>query len=401
MAPHGFALDPGGDAHMSFRAATIWSLIYVAAALAFGTVLGVFAGWSLGTQFLAGYVVEKSLSVDNLFVLVVIMSTFAVPAGSQARALTIGIALALVLRAMFIALGAALLAAFSVMFLVFGIGLIATGLQLFRHRDRERKVGDNALVAFARRRLPLSDRYDGNRILTRAGGRRMMTPLFLVLIAIGTSDVLFALDSIPAVYGVTQHPYIVLAANVFALLGLRPLYFLVSGLLDRLVHLSAGLAAILTFVGVKLVFHFAHLQHESIPEISTGASLAVIVTVLTLTTIASLARGRQRYTLGPMAPQGFALDPGGDAHKEPDPDAGKPATVGTRRRPGGAGGSDDRDPRWTARSRAGAAHSRIDARTLDVRAGRGDGVPRDRRRHRPDRAGRAGRDPRRRRRGPG
>jgi tellurite resistance protein TerC len=388
---------------MSFRAATVWSLIYVAAALAFGAALGVFAGWSLGTQFLAGYVVEKSLSVDNLFVFVVIMSTFAVPAGSQARALTIGIALALLLRAVFIALGAALLEAFSVMFLVFGIALIATALQLFRHRDRERKVGDNALVAFARRRLPLSDRYDGNRILTRAGGRRMMTPLFLVLIAIGTSDVLFALDSIPAVYGVTQHPYIVLAANVFALLGLRPPYFLVSGLLDRLVYLSTGLAAILTFIGVKLVFHFAHLQHESIPEISTGASLAVIVTVLVLalTTIASLARARQRYTLGPMAPHGFALDPGGDAHKEPDPDAGKPETVGTRRRAGGGGGRDGRDPRWTARSRARVAHRRIDTGTLDVRAGRGDGVPRGRRWHRPDRAGRAGGDPRRRRRWPG
>ncbi len=318
---------------MSFRAATAWSLIYIAAALAFGAALGVFAGWSLGTQFLAGYVVEKSLSVDNLFVFVMIMSTFAVPARSQARALTIGIALALVLRAVFIALGAALLAAFSVMFLVFGMALIATAFQLFRHRDRERKVGDNALVAFARRRLPLSDRYDGNRILTRAAGRRMMTPLFLVLIAIGTSDVLFALDSIPA--------------------------------------------------------------------ISTGASLAVIVTVLALTTIASLARARHRYTLGPMAPHQFALDPGGDAHEEPDPDAGKPSTVGTRRRPGGAGGRDRRDPRWTARSRARAAHRRIDTRTLDVRAGWGDGVLRDRRRHRPDRAGRAGRDPRRRRRGPG
>ena len=164
---------------MSFRAATVWSLIYVAAALAFGAALGVLAGWSLGAQFLAGYVVEKSLSVDNLFVFVVIMTTFAVPAGSQARALTIGIALALVLRAVFIALGAALLAAFSVMFLVFGIALIATALQLFRHRDRERKVGDNALVAFARRRLPLSDRYHGNRILTGVGGRRMMTPLSL------------------------------------------------------------------------------------------------------------------------------------------------------------------------------------------------------------------------------
>jgi tellurite resistance protein TerC len=282
---------------MSFRTAAVWSLVYVAGALVFGALLGLFAGWGLGAQFLAGYVVEKSLSVDNLFVFVIIMSTFAVPAEYQPRALAVGIALALVLRAIFIALGAALLAAFSFMFLIFGIGLIATAVQLFRHRDQDPSVTDNALVALARRRLPLTDRYDGGRILTRVNGRRMLTPLFLVLLAIGTTDFLFALDSIPAVYGVTRHPYIVLAANVFALLGLRALYFLVSGLLDRLVYLSTGLSVILTFIGVKLVLHFAHLQHHSIPEISTGASLGVIVIVLTVTTIASLARVRRRPRL--------------------------------------------------------------------------------------------------------
>jgi tellurite resistance protein TerC len=282
---------------MEFRSAAIWSVVYIAVALVFGLVLGLLAGWDLGTQFLAGYVVERSLSVDNLFVFVIILSTFAVPAEYQARALGIGIALALVLRAIFIAVGAALLSAFSFMFLVFGIGLIATAVQLFRHRDEDPSVGDNALVALARRRLPLTDRYDGNRIVTRVDGRRMLTPLFVVLVAIGTTDFLFALDSIPAVYGVTTHPYIVLAANVFALLGLRPLFFLVSGLLDRLVYLSMGLSVILTFIGVKLVLHFAHLQHESIPEISTGASLAVIVVVLAVTTIASLARVRRQPRL--------------------------------------------------------------------------------------------------------
>jgi TerC family integral membrane protein len=282
---------------MSFRTAAVWSLVYVAGALVFGALLGLFAGWGLGAQFLAGYVVEKSLSVDNLFVFVIIVSTFAVPAEYQPRALAVGIALALVLRAIFIALGAALLAAFSFMFLIFGIGLIATAVQLFRHRDQDPSVTDNALVALARRRLPLTDRYDGGRILTRVNGRRMLTPLFLVLLAIGTTDFLFALDSIPAVYGVTRHPYIVLAANVFALLGLRALYFLVSGLLDRLVYLSTGLSVILTFIGVKLVLHFAHLQHHSIPEISTGASLGVIVIVLAVTTIASLARIRRQPRL--------------------------------------------------------------------------------------------------------
>jgi tellurite resistance protein TerC len=282
---------------MSFRSAAVWSVIYVAVALVFGVVLGLLAGWDLGTQFLAGYVVERSLSVDNLFVFVIILSTFAVPAEYQPRALAIGIALALVLRAIFIALGAALLSAFSFMFLVFGIGLIATAVQLFRHRDDDPSVSDNAVVALARRRLPLTDRYDGNRVVTRVDGRRMLTPLFIVLIAIGTTDFLFALDSIPAVYGVTTHPYIVLAANVFALLGLRPLFFLVSGLLDRLVYLSTGLAVILTFIGVKLVLHFAHLEHHSIPEISTGASLVVIVVVLAITTIASLARVRREPRL--------------------------------------------------------------------------------------------------------
>jgi tellurite resistance protein TerC len=282
---------------MSFRAAAIWSLTYVAAALVFGAALGLLAGWSLGTQFLAGYVVEKSLSVDNLFVFVIIMTTFAVPAEHQPRALAIGIALALVLRAIFIAAGAALLAAFSFMFLIFGLALIATAVQLFRHRDQDPSVGDNALLKLARRRLPLSDRYDGGRIVTRVNGRRMLTPLFMVLLAIGTTDFLFALDSIPAVYGVTRHPYIVLAANVFALLGLRALYFLVSGLLDRLVYLSTGLSVILTFIGVKLVLHFAHLHNHSVPELSTAVSLAVIVVVLAVTTVASLARVRREPRL--------------------------------------------------------------------------------------------------------
>src|SRR5580704_3652123 len=263
---------------MSFRAAAIWSLIYVVIALLFGVLLGLIAGWDLGTQFLAGYVVERSLSVDNLFVFVIILSTFAVPAEYQGRALAVGIALALVLRAI-------------------GIALIATAVQLFRHRDEDPSVGDNAVVAFARRRLPLTDRYDGSRIVTRVDGRRMLTPVFIVLIAIGTTDFLFALDSIPAVYGVTTHPYIVLAANVFALVGLRPLFFLVAGLLDRLVYLSTGLSVILTFIGAKLVLHFAHLQHHSIPEISTGASLAVVVVVLAVTTIASLARARRQPSL--------------------------------------------------------------------------------------------------------
>jgi tellurite resistance protein TerC len=278
---------------MGFRRAAIWSLIWVGLALLFGVALGLIGGWDLGSQFLAGYVVEKSLSVDNLFVFVIIVSTFAVPSEAQPRALTIGIALALALRGIFIAAGAALLEAFSVMFLIFGLGLLATAVQLLRHRDEDPSVSDNVLVAFARRRLPLTDRYHGRRVVTRDEGRRKVTPLFLVLIAIATTDLLFALDSIPAVYGVTRHPLIVLAANVFALLGLRTLFFLVRGLLDRLVYLSSGLAAILIFIGIKLVLHFAHLQHSSIPEPATGASLGVIVAILALVTIASLRATRR------------------------------------------------------------------------------------------------------------
>jgi tellurite resistance protein TerC len=197
------------------------------------------------------------------------------------------------MRAVFIALGAALISAFSFMFLIFGLGLIATAVQLLRHRDQDPSVGDNVLVAFARRRLPVTDRYDGRRVVTTERGQRKLTPLFLVLLAIATTDLLFALDSIPAVYGVTRHPLIVLAANVFALLGLRTLFFLVSGLLDRLVYLSSGLAAILIFIGIKLVLHFAHLHHSSIPEPATGPSLGVIIAILAFTTIASLRASRR------------------------------------------------------------------------------------------------------------
>jgi tellurite resistance protein TerC len=280
------------SAAVGFREAVGWSLFYIAVALAFGVVLGALAGWDLGTQYFAGYVVEKSLSIDNLFVFVIIISTFAVPAEHQPRALTIGIFLALILRGIFIALGAALLDAFSFMFLIFGLALLGTAIQLFRHRDQDPSIEDNALVRAARRALPIANRYHGGRILTKVAGRRGLTPMFLVLVAIGTTDVLFALDSIPAVFGVTQHAYIVFCANAFALLGLRALFFLVSGLLDRLIYLSIGLSLILALIGVKLVLHFAHLHAHSVPEISTGVSLGVIMLVLLATTLASLAKVR-------------------------------------------------------------------------------------------------------------
>jgi tellurite resistance protein TerC len=278
---------------VEFREAAAWSVFYVGVAVAFGVVFGVVAGWDYGAQYFAGYIVEKSLSVDNLFVFVVIMTTFAVPPEHQQRILTFGILAALVLRALFIALGAALLAAFSFMFLVFGLLLVVTGIQLFRHRDENPTIEDNAVVAFARRRLPFTDSYRGGRLLVREGGRRVFTPLFLVLLSIGTVDVLFALDSIPAIFGVTEEAFIVFAANAFALLGLRALFFLVSGLLDRLVYLSTGLAAILVFIGAKLVLHYGHKQDESIPEVSIGLSLTVIAALLAAATAASLIKVRR------------------------------------------------------------------------------------------------------------
>ncbi len=278
---------------VGFREAVAWSVFYIAVAVVFGVVFGLVAGWGFGAQYFAGYVVEKSLSVDNLFVFVIIMATFAVPAEHQQRMLTIGIAVALVLRAAFIAVGAALLDAFSVMLLLFGVLLVGTGVQLFRHRHEDPSVDDNLLVVAARRMLPVTDRYDGGRLVTRESGGRVLTPLVLVLVAIGGTDVLFALDSIPAVFGVTREAYIVFAANAFALLGLRALFFLVSGLLDRLVYLSTGLAAVLVFIGVKLVLHFAHEHRPGIPEISTGLSLAVIAAFLATATVASLMASRR------------------------------------------------------------------------------------------------------------
>lgn len=278
---------------ISLRDATRWSLAYVGVALAFGVVFALLTNWSLGAQYFSGYVVEKSLSVDNLFVFVLIIGSFAVPAAQQPKVISIGIAVALAVRAVFIALGAAVLDAFSVAFLVFGVALIATAVQLFRHRDQDPEVGRNPIVALARRVLPVSPAYDGARIVTSRRGRRAFTPLFLALVAIGTSDVLFAFDSIPAIFGITDHAYIVFAANAFALLGLRPLYFLVSGLLDRLVYLSVGLAAILAFIGVKLVLEFAHTEHSGVPQISTGASLIVIVATLLATTWASVVAARR------------------------------------------------------------------------------------------------------------
>lgn len=279
---------------VGFREATAWSVFYIVLALAFGLWFMSTYGTQLGSEYFAGYLVEKSLSVDNLFVFVLIMTTFAVPERHQHKVLTFGIILALIMRAIFIALGAALISLFSFMFLLFGLLLIFTAVQLYRHRDEDPDVEDNVVVKAARRFLPVTDDFVDGKIITRVDGQRMVTPMLVVLLAIGSVDLLFALDSIPAVFGVTQEPYIVFTANAFALLGLRALFFLVRGLLDRLVYLSAGLALILAFIGLKLILHWAHVDISTdVPEISTSLSLIFIGVVLTVVTVASLAKTRK------------------------------------------------------------------------------------------------------------
>jgi tellurite resistance protein TerC len=304
---------------VGFREAALWSVFYIAVAIAFGVVFALWAGGDFGAQYFSGYIVEKTLSIDNLFVFVIIMSTFAVPAIHQQKLLILGIAMALILRAIFIAIGATLLAYFSFMFLLFGLLLIYTGFALYKHRDEDPEVSDNVLVVATKKLINTTDDYDGGRFFTKVDGKRAATPLFIALIALGTTDLLFALDSIPAVFGVTSEPYIVFVANAFALLGLRALFFLVKGLLDRLVYLSTGLAIILVFIGLKLVLHWAHGIWPGVPEVSTGASLAVIVVVLAVTTTASIIAVRRDPSrvahAGSVRPhaEGDAGDPAADA----------------------------------------------------------------------------------------
>ena len=246
---------------VGYREAAAWSAFYVAAAVTFGVVFGFLAGWDKGTQFFAGYLVEKSLSVDNLFVFVIIMTAFAVPREHQQRVLVFGIIAALGLRTVFIVAGAALLSLLSFTFLAFGLALIWTAARLYRHRDEDPDVADNPVVRAARRLLPASNAYAGGRLITRTGGRRVVTPLFIVFVTIGGTDILFALDSIPAVFGITDRAYIVFAANAFALLGLRALFFLVAGLLrGKLWVYPAALWFLAAFAGYQS-YRFA-LDHS-------------------------------------------------------------------------------------------------------------------------------------------
>jgi tellurite resistance protein TerC len=278
---------------VSFREAALWSVFYIAVAVAFGVFIWVWQGSDFGTQYFAAYLVEKSLSVDNLFVFVIILAQFAVPSIYHQRVLLVGVVLALVLRAIFIAIGAAALAAFSFTFVIFGAILIWTGIQLFRHRNADPEPKDNLVVRTVRRWYPVTPDYHETKLFVKIDGRRMMTPLMLVMVAIASTDLLFALDSIPATFGVTQEPYLVFTANAAALLGLRALYFLLKGLLSKLIYLSMGLAIILVFIGFKLILTFAHEVNNDIPKIPTVFSLGVIAAILIIVTIASWIKVRK------------------------------------------------------------------------------------------------------------
>jgi TerC family integral membrane protein len=282
---------------VSMREAVGWSVFYVALPLLFAVYVWQGHGSDRGLEYLTGYLVEKSLSVDNLFVFMLLLGAFAVPKALQQRVLLYGIVGALVLRAIFIALGAAAISRFDAAFLVFGLVLVLTAVKILRDAvtgsDHEVDVSKLRSVRVLRRFLPVTEEYDGPRLVTRTAAGRALTPFALVVVAVLATDVVFAVDSVPAVYGITSDPYLVFVTNAFALLGLRALYFVLEGALSKLVHLGYGLAAILAFIGAKLVLHWAHLRWESVPEIPTLASLGVIVGVLAVTTVSSLVASRR------------------------------------------------------------------------------------------------------------
>lgn len=288
----------------SLKECTVYLSIYVGAALLFGVGVLMTVGSQYAGEFYAGWLTEYSLSVDNLFIFLIIMSKFAVPRHLQQYALMVGIVMALVMRAIFIFLGAAAIEQFSWVFYLFGIFLIFTAWKLAKEAgEDDDEFEENKLVAWVERHLPATKEWVGTKAFTRENGKRLITPMFLVIITLGTTDLLFALDSIPAIYGLTDEPYLVMTANIFALMGLRQLYFLIGGLLERLVYLSYGLAFLLAFIGVKLVFHALH-ENElpfinggeplSAPwlEIPISVSLGVIVGTLVITTVLSLMRSR-------------------------------------------------------------------------------------------------------------
>lgn len=293
------------------KESALWTAFYVGLALVFGLVLALVAGATAGSEFIAGFVTEKSLSVDNLFVFVLIMSQFRVPRILQQRVLMIGIILALIFRGVFILLGAALIENFSWIFYIFGAFLLITAAQQAFSGREDDEQRESRLISFLRKRIAISEDYDGMKLRTRLDGRTLFTPLLIVLIAIGTTDLIFAIDSIPAIFGITQNPFIVFTANLLALMGLRQLYFLLGHLVDKLEYLKYGIAFILGFIGVKLVFHAMHENElpfinggepvEWAPDISTGTSLLVILAAMVIAVVASLIKLRREGRYLPTA----------------------------------------------------------------------------------------------------
>jgi tellurite resistance protein TerC len=268
------------------RESIVWSIVWTAIALAFGALLWVWQGGEPGAQYYAGYLLERSLSLDNIFVFAVIMGYFAVPAAVQPKVLTWGIALALVLRLVFILVGAAMLDAFHATFYVFGALLLYTAWKIARHDDTKIEPEHNPALRILRRRVPMSSEYHGDRIVVRSAGRLIATPLLAVLVVVATTDIIFAVDSIPAIFAITDVAFIVFAANAFAMLGLRALYFVLAGMMDRFVYLSHGLSIVLAFIGVKMLL--IDVWHPPI-----WLSLVVIVVVLGATAVLSLRAGER------------------------------------------------------------------------------------------------------------
>ena len=277
--------------------------VYVGAAVLFGLGIWYFSGLQYAGEYFAGWLTEYSLSVDNLFIFLLIMAKFAVPEKYQQSALMIGIIIAVVLRGIFIAVGAAAIENYTWVFYLFGAFLIYTAVKLAREGESDDdEYEENRFMRFVERRFPATQSYHGTKLFILENGKRLATPMFIVIVALGTTDLLFALDSIPAIYGLTKEPYLVLTANIFALMGLRQLYFLIGGLLKRLVYLSLGLAVLLAFIGVKLLLHALHTNEVpflnggkpfDVPEIPIGVSLGAIVVILGITTVASLWKDRR------------------------------------------------------------------------------------------------------------
>jgi tellurite resistance protein TerC len=325
----------------SMREATLWVGFYVTLALIFGVALWAVTNGTFATEFYAGWLTEYSLSVDNLFIFVIIMARFRVPRHLQQEALMVGIIVALVLRGLFILAGAALIHRFTWIFYIFGAFLVYTAINLVRNRDDEDDYEENVVIRQMRKVLRMTSDFEGARIRVSQGGRKLWTPMIVVFLALGTTDLIFALDSIPAIFGLTREPFIVFTANVFALMGLRQLYFLLGGLLRRLVYLSLGLAVILAFIGVKLVLEALHEnslpfinggEHvEAVPTVPIWLSLVIIVGVLAIATAASLVATRRESRDAVVG-----TDPVATAIATPDDDTADAARTGIA-------ATDDRD----------------------------------------------------------